>query len=61
MLSTKGSFLEDFVIFLSSSMSMRLTNKGGRRVTSSLSLSTLGIRSGWRDRASGVHSLLPGT
>ena len=41
---------------------MRVTNtEGGRRVTSSLSSSVFGIRSGHLDRASGVLSSFPGT
>ena len=47
VLSTKGSFSEDFVIFLMSSVSMSFTNKeGGRRVTPSLLLSVFRMRSG---------------
>ena len=55
MLSTKGSFSEDFVIFLLRSVSMRFTNReGGRRVTPLLLLSVFGMRSGHWDRASGA-------
>ena len=61
-LSTKGSFSEDFVIFLLRLVLMRFTNReGGRKVTPSLSLLDFRMRSGHRDRALGVQSLLPGT
>ena len=61
-LSTKGSFSNDFAIFLLRSVSMRFTNREwGRRVTPSLSLSIFGIESGHQDNASGAQSLLPGT
>ena len=54
MLSTKGSFSEDFTIFLLRSALIRFMNREwGRRVTPSLSLSIFGIRSGHRDEASG--------
>ena len=62
MLSTKGSFSKDFMIFSLRLVSIRFTNReGGRRVTPSLSLLIFGMRSDQRDRALGVQSLLPGT
>ena len=58
---TTGSFSEDFAILLAIARSIVLTNNDlGRRVICSLSLFSLGMRSGLLDRVLGPASSLPG-
>ena len=57
-----GSFSEDFAILSATAVLMMLMNRDlGRRVTWSLSLVFLLMRSGLLDRASGLASSFPGT
>ena len=56
------SFSEDFAILSAIARSMVLTNNdSGKRVICSLSLFSLGMRSGLLDRMSGPASSFPGT
>ena len=57
-----GSFLEDFATFSAMARSMMFTNRAsGKRVISSLSLFSLGMRLGLLERASGPAKSFPGT